>query len=410
MKILLVTPRFYPEPFTITRIAEELASKGHDITVLTGRPNYGKWSIYPGYENVREEDHNGIHIIRVKERIRKKGVVGLTRNYASIYSLYQKALKKMSGDYDIVFSHVMSPIFVMNGISRFCEKYHIPHFHYGFDLWPESLVAAGYFKRNSPVFKYVKKMSIANYSGCDQIAFASPSAEKYFTDYLKIKVNFKHIYQPCLTTMPDISFVSNHAYIPDGKIHVLFCGTIAQFNHLDLMIEALDSDVFKANVIFDIVGSGSDKERIEKIVKEKSLEDVVVFHGRVAPEETKNFYKKADILFVPLYYNSATSLMIPQKLIEYFMYSRPIFGMIKGDGADLLKKASDLNVVSDQTIESLRDNLKKIIEMPTEELQKCGSDNRHFIETYDCFSLKTICDDIEKCLIDLVEKTRNNRL
>ena len=36
MKILLITPRFYPEPFTISRIAEELVNRGHQITVLTG--------------------------------------------------------------------------------------------------------------------------------------------------------------------------------------------------------------------------------------------------------------------------------------------------------------------------------------------------------------------------------------
>ena len=93
MKIFLITPRFYPEPFTITRIAEDLVKRGHELTVLTGRPHYGKWSIYPGYEKIRYETYNGIKIIRVNEKIRKKGILGLVTNYLSIYFSYKKALK-----------------------------------------------------------------------------------------------------------------------------------------------------------------------------------------------------------------------------------------------------------------------------------------------------------------------------
>ena len=404
MKILLITPRFYPEPFTITRIAEDLVKRGHEITVLTGRPHYGKWDIYPGYSDYKSTKHeviNGVKIIRVKEIVRRKGVFGLVINYLSIYFLYKKALKKINEKFDIVFSHAMSPILFMNGISRFCKKNQIPHFHYGFDLWPESLIATGYFKRNSLIFKIFKNISIKNYKGCNQIAFASPSAENYFRNYLNLKVNFKHIYQPCLTEMPPREFVTNHAYMHDSKIHILFCGTIAKFNHLDLIINALDLDVFRSKIVFDIVGSGSEKERMEELVKKKFLTETVIFHGRVSPDATKNYYKNADILFVPLFYNSATSLMIPQKLIEYFMYSRPIFGMIKGDGADLIKKASNKNVLSEQTVESLQIALKEILNMSIIDLQKTGEDNRRFIENHDCFSLNSICDEIEDCLIKL---------
>ena len=83
------------------------------------------------------------------------------------------------------------------------------------------------------------------------------------------------------------------------------------------------------------------------------------------------------------------------------MYSRPIFGMIKGDGADLIKKASNKNVLSEQTVESLQIALKEILNMSIIDLQKTGEDNRRFIENHDCFSLNSICDEIEDCLIKL---------
>ena len=49
MKILIVTQLYYPEQFQINEIVPELVRRGHEVTVLTGRPNYPQGEIYPGY-------------------------------------------------------------------------------------------------------------------------------------------------------------------------------------------------------------------------------------------------------------------------------------------------------------------------------------------------------------------------
>ncbi|MDC3312286.1 glycosyltransferase WbuB, partial [Alphaproteobacteria bacterium] len=40
MRILIITQYFWPENFRINDLATELAKRGHQITVLTGYPNY----------------------------------------------------------------------------------------------------------------------------------------------------------------------------------------------------------------------------------------------------------------------------------------------------------------------------------------------------------------------------------
>lgn len=55
MKILIVSQHYFPDPFSITTIAEYLVKKGHDVTVLTGKPNYGYYRIVPGYEHLDYE-------------------------------------------------------------------------------------------------------------------------------------------------------------------------------------------------------------------------------------------------------------------------------------------------------------------------------------------------------------------
>ena len=40
MKILFVSQYFFPETFRGNDIVFDLVEKGHDVTVLTGKPNY----------------------------------------------------------------------------------------------------------------------------------------------------------------------------------------------------------------------------------------------------------------------------------------------------------------------------------------------------------------------------------
>lgn len=40
MKILVFSQCFYPERFLINDIVKELVSVGHEVTVVTGQPNY----------------------------------------------------------------------------------------------------------------------------------------------------------------------------------------------------------------------------------------------------------------------------------------------------------------------------------------------------------------------------------
>ena len=49
MKILIVTQYFWPENFKINELAVELTAAGHQVTVLTGKPNYPNGKFFHGY-------------------------------------------------------------------------------------------------------------------------------------------------------------------------------------------------------------------------------------------------------------------------------------------------------------------------------------------------------------------------
>jgi glycosyltransferase involved in cell wall biosynthesis len=399
MKILIVTARYYPEQFSITNIAEELFKMGNSITVLTGKPNYGYGKIVKGYENINYQEINGIKIHRVNERVRKSNFRSLVLNYLSIYFEYKRFLKKHREVYDVVLSFGISPLFALHGIKSFCRRNGIPHVHYGVDLWPESFIATNYFSRKSLQFFLLKSYSRFLYKSCDYISFSSPSAEHYFHDYLRLLgIPFKHIYQPCLTPVPAENLISNHVYKKDGKLRILYCGTVGKFHRLDLFIEALNICEYKDKIEFHIIGSGSELDRIRNLVKSRELDNVVTFFGRIPAQDTANHYFHADVLFVPLYNNSHTSSLIPQKVIEYLMYSKPILGMLVGDGAKILSMASQHNIICDQTVESLVSAVDRLVASDINTLKQCGRQNRTFFLSDDKFSIESICLNLHNLL------------
>lgn len=64
MKILVICQYYYPEPFRISDICEELIKIGHEVTVVTGLPNYPMGKICGGYKHGERRDEvvNGVRV------------------------------------------------------------------------------------------------------------------------------------------------------------------------------------------------------------------------------------------------------------------------------------------------------------------------------------------------------------
>ena len=96
MKILVVCQHYFPEPFRITDICEELVRRGHQVTVVTGTPNYPEGVTYKGYEKGKKkyEVLNGVEIYRCYEIPRKKGILFRFLNYYSFAISSKRFCKK----------------------------------------------------------------------------------------------------------------------------------------------------------------------------------------------------------------------------------------------------------------------------------------------------------------------------
>jgi len=85
VRILIVTQYFWPENFRINDLALGLVEHGHNVTVLTGCPNYPEGKIFDGFGLFnRQKSHQGIKIVRVPLIPRGNGSpIRLLMNYVS---------------------------------------------------------------------------------------------------------------------------------------------------------------------------------------------------------------------------------------------------------------------------------------------------------------------------------------
>ena len=160
MRILFITDNFPPEhnaPATRTyEHAVEWVKKGHNVTIITGAPNFPKGKVFHGYKNslITKELINGVRVLRVWTYISSnKGFLKRIIDYISfgvssfIVGLFIKT--------DIIVA--TSPQFFTAISGRLLSFFKIkPWIMEVRDLWPESIAAVGAIKKSSLIFKILE--------------------------------------------------------------------------------------------------------------------------------------------------------------------------------------------------------------------------------------------------------------
>lgn len=323
MKILVVSQYYYPEPFRITDICETLVKKGHQVTVLTGQPNYPNGNLYNNYNNEYcQEIVNGVSIVRTKIHPRGKGNFNLFINYLSFPYYSRKAIRKLDSDYDIVFINQLSPIFSAKPGIKYAKKHKKKTILYCLDLWPESLMTGG-IKSTSLVYKIFGIISKKIYRKADKVLITSKSfadkfdAYKIITEYLPqyAEDNFSEI-----TESPKFN----------NEFHCTFAGNIGEMQSVETIILAAKELQSYNDIVFDIFGNGSKFDDIKSLLETHNLKNVKL-HGRKNISEMPEIYRKSDVLLVTLKKNDSISMTLPGKVQTYLASGKPIIGAIDGE-------------------------------------------------------------------------------
>jgi len=116
VRILVVTQYFWPENFRINDLVSEFCKLDHEVTILTGYPNYPSEVIFPEFRLNPSAfaSFEGANVVRVPVISRGKGGLRLLLNYASFaISAAVLGIWRLRGqNFDVIFVFEPSPITV----------------------------------------------------------------------------------------------------------------------------------------------------------------------------------------------------------------------------------------------------------------------------------------------------------
>lgn len=391
MKTLIISQRYWPENFRINDIAESLVSFGHEVTVLTGLPNYPKGYILGEYKQGknRVQHHNGVKIIRAKEIGRRKGVFFRFLNYWSFQHYAKRVVNKLDKDFDVVFINELSPIMSANPGLKYAKRHNKKVVMYEMDLWPESLLAGG-IKKGSFIYNHYKKVSAKIYSQCDKILVST----KEHSEYIKSLPKCNNLNIEYLPQYADGIFEqSDYPTEENGVIDLMFAGNIGKAQSVDTIIKAASLLKDNPKYRFHIVGSGSELENIKKLATELKT-DNVVFYGQRPLEEMPQLYKMADAMLVTLEDKSYANMTIPGKVQSYMAVGKPVIGAINGSCANFIKN-NDIGYACPSEDSEALANL--ITNLDLKELQKIGEHSKdvYFKEYSKSIFMKRLISTLE---------------
>lgn len=386
MKILIVTQYFWPENFRINDLAKSMIDKGHEVTILTGMPNYPDGFILPEYQrNPNDYAHfHGAKIIRVPMITRgQNSAIKLALNYLSYFisASYIALTKLRKQKFDVIFAHGTSPIFQAIPAVILGRYQKTPVYIWVLDLWPESLRAVGVVK-NKYLLAGVGKAVTWLYNRIDTILIQSRSfaknIQKYNTKPSEV-IYFPNWAEDIFTTDQATSSLIT---TDPQQFSITFAGNIGDAQDFPTILNAAELLKDNAAIRWVIVGDGRASKWLTEEVAKRQLNNVLLL-GRHPLSEMPALFKASDALLVALKTEDIFSMTIPGKVQSYMAAKKPIIGMIDGEAAAIITEAQCGYASSAGDASALAENILKMATSSATSLQIMGENgHRYYMEHF----------------------------
>lgn len=388
MKILFICQYYYPEPFRHKDICEELVSKGHEVTVITGLPNYPVGKVYKGYKYGKKRDEviNGVKIHRCFTIGRYGGSLKRLLNYFSYPLSACRYVGHIKEEYDIVFVNQLSPIMMAWPAIKYKKKHKTKIIMYCLDLWPISLCVGG-MSTKSIVYKLFHKISVDIYKKMDLILNTSESFKNYQVNKLKIDSSIISYLPQYAET---IFLPSSCKKPPNEFIDLMFAGNIGTAQSIKTIITAAKLCKDIKNLRWHIVGDGTEVKNLKNMAQ--GMENII-FYGYQPIDKMPEFYSMADVMLVTMKKDLVSSLTLPGKVQTYMAAGKPIIGAADGETQRVISESQCGFCGQAEDAQTLAVNVRRII---NEDLETLSSNSRRYYESK--FSKESFFKTIESVL------------
>lgn len=345
MKILVVSQYFWPENFRVNDLVAGFVARGHEVTVLTGYPNYPDGEVFASFRAEPKAffSHAGASVVRVPLVARGRGGLRLMLNYLSFATsaTILGAWKLRGRPFDAIFVFEPSPVTV--GLPAIALRWlkGAPVAFWVLDLWPETLEAIGVL-RSKRALRLVGRLVEFIYQRCDlmlaqsrsfmpQIRRYSGATEvRYFPSWAEAVHDAG---EQSLAPAPEVPARAD-------LFTIVFTGNVGDAQDFPAILDAAEQlKEHQPQIRWVVVGDGRVAPWVREEIEHRGLHEQVIMAGRFPVERMPSFYRHAQALLVSLKAEPIFAMTIPGKLQSYLAAGIPILAMLDGEGAAVIRDA-----------------------------------------------------------------------
>ena len=363
---------------------QEWVQRGHQVTVLTGAPNYPAGKVFDIYRNdpAAFSNYEGARVLRVPMLPRGTGSARLLLNYLSfvVGATFWGPWRLRNTEADVIFVFEPSPVTVGLPAVLFGKLKRAPVVFWALDLWPETLAALGAV-RSPRVLGWIARLVRFIYDRCTLVLGQSRgflhSIAKHCAD--KEKIRYFPSWAEDVFIDTDMQPAPEVPVMADG-FNIVFAGNIGEAQDMPAVLDAAEHLQDKPAIRWIIVGDGRKFEWLQAEVVKRGLQDKVLLLGRFPVERMPSFYAHAHALLVSLKRDPVFSMTIPGKVQSYLMAGIPLVGMLDGEGATVIKAANaGLTCAAGDGV-GLAQAILEIATMSPNERCQLGKNGRHYAQ------------------------------
>jgi glycosyltransferase involved in cell wall biosynthesis len=346
MRILFLSDNFPPEvnaPASRTyEHCREWVRAGHQVTVITGFPNFPQGRLYAGYRHRpwMRETIDGIDVVRVWTFIAKnRGVVRRTIDFLSFMTTSAVA-GSLIAQPDVVIA--TSPQFFTTCAGAFVASVQGRPFVFELrDLWPEEIRELGVI-RNTHVLGMLERVELSLYERAQLVVAVT---EGFKTRLVERGVDPRKI----TVVRNGVDLTRFQPRMRDGELLreldlenrflLGYLGTHGQCQGLSHVLDAAAlcaSDPRLQHCFFLFVGDGAEKASLQQSARERGLRNVL-FLDAVPKNEVVRYWSILDVALIPVREGALFRRVIPSKLFECMGMGVPVILGVEGESADIVE-------------------------------------------------------------------------
>jgi glycosyltransferase involved in cell wall biosynthesis len=310
----------------------------------------------------RRETINGVEVIRLNQhKYRGSGYVRYILEYVKFFvrCFFKSATLGWRKRYDIAHVNNMPDFLVFSTIllklrgAKVMLDIHDP--------MPNTF--ASKFKGKEKGFFY--KLLLAQERWSARYSDAVLTVHEPVKDAVLVKHGLSPSSIHVISNFPDDQLFKVLDYPPsDGKLRMVFHGTILERYGLRNVMLALSQVRHRDQISFRIIGDGDFREKLSELVESLDLGDMVQLDRKVFPlREIPKIIAGYNLGMVPLDISSITNYILPLKLLEYIAMGLPVV-TVKSFAIGYYLTESDCMFYQHDDVSSLSRLLDSLVEDP----------------------------------------------